>query len=125
MSVDEAAALHEEAGTRLGATVTLSLTQPVAAVLVAATLLVVAASAAPRPATALRVAAALIVTSQVCASVAGLFLDGTALFGLETLEDVTETLTGTALLVAALEATGVRVEWRPGVVRSVDGRRPG
>lgn len=111
-SVDETASLHEVAGRELGAETTLSLTQPVAAAVVVGLLLLVARSTRGHAAQALVAAAVVLVASQTCASVAGLFTDGWMLFLLEAVEDSTETLAAILLLIAGLLAAGVPLQWR-------------
>ncbi len=112
-SVDETASLHEVAGRELGAETTLSLTQPIAAAGVAGFLLLVAWSTRGRPARSLVAAAAVLIVSQSCASVAGLFTSGWTMFLLEAVEDTTETLTAILLLIAGLLAAGASMQWRP------------
>ncbi len=112
-SVDETASLHEIGGRRLGEEATLSLTQPIAAAVVGGFLLLVARSTRGRSARALVAAAVVLLVSQTCASVAGLFTTGATLFLLEAVEDSAETLTAILLLVAGLLAAGVPLTWHP------------
>ncbi|GGB94531.1 hypothetical protein [Cellulomonas carbonis] len=115
-SVDEVASVHEEAGRRLGAETTLSVAQPLAAVTVLVLLLVVAHAVGAPARRPLRLAGGVLLASQVTATVAGLLVDGTGRFLLETAEDTTEMLTATALLAAALVGAGVRLDLRPSSV---------
>lgn len=112
-SLDEGASLHEEAGTRLGAQTTLSLTQPIAALVVVVLLVAAARSVRGRSAPLLITAAVVLVVSQACASLAGLFLDGAPRFLLESVEESTEVLTAITLLTAGLRGAGARVDLRP------------
>ncbi|WP_432493809.1 hypothetical protein [Kineococcus auxinigenes] len=117
LSLDEVASLHEHAGRRLGAETTLSLTQPLAALAVAVGLLVVARLTGGAAGRVLVLTTAVLLTSQTCASVAGLFATGRTTFLLEAAEDLTESLTGCGLLLAGLLAAGRRVDVRPTALR--------
>ncbi|MDT0166195.1 hypothetical protein Q9R32_11600 [Actinotalea sp. AC32] len=115
-SVDEVASMHEEAGRRLGAETTLSVAQPLAAVAVLVVLLAVARAVGAPARRPLWLAGGILLASQVTATVAGLLVDGTGRFLLETVEDATEMLTATALLGAALVGSGVLLDLRPASV---------
>lgn len=115
-SVDEAASVHEVAGERLGAAPTLSVTQPLAVVAVAL-LLLWTARRVPVARRLLVAATGLLVASQACASVAGLWTTGATQFALETVEDTTETLVAILLLAAGLAAGGARLDLRPAALR--------
>lgn len=117
-SVDETAALHEHAGNRLGAETTLSMTQPTAALIVVVALMLCRQVAPRRCRTSFVVASVLLIFSQTCASIAGLWLDGPALKLVETAEDATETLTGIALLAIGLSALAYCVDLRPRALRN-------
>ncbi len=130
-SVDEAVAVHEIVGRRLGDVTTLSLAQPVTAVLVATSFLL-AARVVPLGGRLLRCAGGVLVLSQACASAAGLFLGGAWRFVFEAVEEATETLTGIVVLTAGLTALGAVAVPRPSTVRTqwrqlvhVAGDRPG
>ncbi len=112
-SIDESASLHEEAGARLGAETTLSLAQPIAAGVVVVLLVACAGAVRGRSAPLLVLAAVVLVVSQTCASLAGLFLDGTPRFLLESVAESTEVLTAITLLIAGLRGAGARVDLRP------------
>lgn len=118
LSLDEVAALHEEAGTRLGEKPTLGLTQPLAALAVVALLLTVSRRVPTPAARGLHLTAGILAVSQVCASAAGLTgVDGAVGFGIEAFEDLTETVTAIALAAAALRGAGAAVSWRPADLR--------